>query len=92
MTPDWLDLLRALQSAQARFLVVSAHALAVHGVPRGTQDLDVWIEATAANGARTWAALLEFGAPLEALGISEADLHTPTTVVQIGLRPIGWTS
>lgn len=87
MSPDWLDLVRALQSAQARFLVVGAHALAVHGVPRGTQDMDVWIEATQENAALTWRALLEFGAPLQALGISQADLYTPTTVVQIGLPP-----
>lgn len=87
MTPDWLDLVRALQGAQARFLVVGAHALAVHGVPRGTQDLDVWIEATPANAALTWRALLEFGAPLEALGITEPDLYTPATVLQIGLPP-----
>jgi len=41
VTDDWFDLLAALLDAGARFLVVGAHALAVHGVPRGTQDLDV---------------------------------------------------
>jgi hypothetical protein len=40
---DFKDLLAALLGAEARFLVVGAHALAVHGVPRATGDLDVWI-------------------------------------------------
>jgi hypothetical protein len=40
---DFRDLLGALVLANARFLVVGAHAMAVHGVPRATGDLDVWI-------------------------------------------------
>jgi hypothetical protein len=69
MTEDWSDLLAALVGARARFIVVGAHALAVHGVPRATQGLDVWIEATADNAVRVWQALVDFGAPLEDLGI-----------------------
>ncbi len=41
MSDDWADVLGALPESRARFLVVGAHAMAVHGVPRGTQDLDV---------------------------------------------------
>jgi len=41
VTDDWTDVLSALSASGARFLVVGAHAMAVHGVPRGTQDLDV---------------------------------------------------
>lgn len=44
MTDDWMDALDALLHEGARFLVVGAHAMALHGVPRGTQDLDIWIE------------------------------------------------
>ncbi|MDZ4673078.1 MAG: hypothetical protein SGI84_01405 [Gemmatimonadota bacterium] len=87
MSPDWIDLLRALAGAEARFLVVGAHALAVHGVPRGTQDLDLWVEATASNAHRVWEALAEFGAPLTTLGIAPEDFHRPGTVVQLGLPP-----
>ena len=64
MTDDWFDLLAALLDARSRFLVVGAHALAVHGVPRGTQDLDVWIDPDTANVERVWQALAEYGAPL----------------------------
>ena len=87
MTDDWLDAIRALLDAEARFLTVGAHAMAVHGVPRGTQDLDLWIEPEAANAVRVWRALASFGAPLESLGIRPDDLRQPESVVQIGLPP-----
>lgn len=87
MNEDFLDLLRCLLEAGARFLVVGAHALAVHGVPRATGDLDVWVDRDAANVKRVWAAVLRFGAPVEAMGITPGDLETPSVVVQIGLPP-----
>ena len=87
MNEDFRDLLAALLEAGARFLVVGAHAMAVHGVPRATGDLDVWIAADPANADRVWAALARFGAPMEALGFSRADLVRPDQVVQIGLPP-----
>lgn len=87
MTDDWLDLLRALVAGDVRFLVVGAHALAVHGVPRGTQDLDVWIDPVQDNAARAWTALAAFGAPLDALGVSPEDLQRPGMVIQLGLPP-----
>ena len=86
MNEDFLDLLRSLLAKEARFLVVGAHAMAVHGVPRATGDLDVWILTDAENVERVWSALEEFGAPMEALGISRADLGAPDRVCQIGLR------
>ena len=44
MIQDFRDLLAALVAADAKFLVVGAHALALHGVPRATGDLDVWVD------------------------------------------------
>lgn len=87
MTDDWYDLLAALLDRQVRFLVVGAHALAVHGVPRGTQDLDVWIDPAPENATLAWQGLAEFGAPLETLGIRRDDLMKPEVVVQFGLPP-----
>jgi len=52
VNPDFVDFLSALLAAQARFLVVGAHALAVHGVPRATGDIDIWIERSPKNAAR----------------------------------------
>jgi hypothetical protein len=87
VTDDWFDFIAALLDAQARFLIVGAHALAAHGVPRATQDMDVWIDPTAHNAVRVWDAMQRFGAPADALGIAMADLTTPDTVIQFGLPP-----
>ena len=84
---DFRDFLAALVAAQARFLVIGAHALAVHGIPRATVDLDIWIEATPENAKRVWAALAAFGAPLHTLQIAESDFSRPDVVVQVGLPP-----
>jgi hypothetical protein len=84
---DFLDFLRCLLDAGARFLVVGAHAMAAYGVPRATGDLDVWVSAEQENAARVWEAVLRFGAPIEALGISRLDLATPGKVIQFGVPP-----
>lgn len=68
VSDDWSDALGALADAGARFLVVGAHAMAVHGVPRGTQDLDIWIDPSEENVERVWRGLAAFGAPLGELG------------------------
>ena len=87
MSDDWADVLGALSASGARFLVIGAHAMAVHGVPRGTQDLDVWIDPGTENVERVWCGLAAFGAPLDALGVTREDLRRPGTVVQLGLPP-----
>jgi len=84
---DFLDILRALIDGQARFLVVGAHAMAVHGVPRATGDLDVWVDSQSENAGRVWSALLKFGAPVQSLDVSRDDLLVPGTVIQIGMPP-----
>ena len=87
MNEDFVDFLGALLAAGARFLVVGAHALAIHGAPRATADIDVWAECTPENAARVWAALVDFGAPVEALGVTADDFTKPDAVVQIGVPP-----
>ena len=57
MNPDFVDLLRAFSRAEVRFLVVGAYALALHGRPRATGDLDVWVDAAPDNAARVMRAL-----------------------------------
>jgi hypothetical protein len=83
---DFVDLLRAFAAREVRCLVVGAYALAVLGRPRATGDLDVWIEPTHENAARAYAALHDFGAPLNELTVE--DLSTPGTVFQIGVAPV----
>ena len=87
MNEDYHDILAALVAEQVRFLIVGAHALAVHGYPRATVDIDIWIAPSAENADRVWRALAAFGAPLADLGISQRDLSRPDVVVQFGLPP-----
>jgi hypothetical protein len=87
MTDDWFDILAALLDAGARFLVVGAHAMAAHGVPRGTQDLDIWVDPTPTNAQHVCQAMAAFGAPLSSIGVTAADFTKPERVVQIGLPP-----
>lgn len=84
---DFLDILRALVDSEAEFIVVGAHALAVHGVPRATGDLDIVVRPTRENAARVIAALRAFGAPLEAHGVTQADFEIEGRVYQIGQPP-----
>jgi hypothetical protein len=85
MNADFLDLLTALSAAEARFLVVGGYAVGVHGRPRATKDLDVWIEASADNARRVMQALRDFGAPLGDL--AESDLEAPGTGFKMGEPP-----
>jgi hypothetical protein len=85
MNPDFVDLLRALSAAEVRFLIVGAYALALHGRPRATGDLDVWIDATPENAARVMRALASFGAPLT--DVSVDDFSRPGVTYQIGVAP-----
>lgn len=87
MIADFHDLLAELVAGGVRFLVVGAHALAAHGVPRVTGDLDVWVEPTRENAALVWRALAAYGAPLESLDVQETDFARPDLVVQLGLPP-----
>lgn len=86
LAADFRDLLRAFVDREVRFLVVGGYALAIHGHPRATGDLDVWIDPAPANTGRAYAALEAFGAPLSDL--TREDLATPGTVFQIGLPPL----
>ena len=84
---DYHDILAALVAHEARFLIVGAHALAAHGYPRATVDIDIWIERSVENARRVWRALAEFGAPLEDLEVREVDLTRPDVVAQFGVPP-----
>jgi len=85
MNQDFVDLLRTFIDADVRFLVVGAYALAHHGRPRATGDLDVWVEAEPENAERVMRALAAFGAPLN--DVTAADFARPGVVLQIGVPP-----
>lgn len=85
LSADLRDLLCALCAAEARLIVVGGYAVGIHGRPRATKDLDVWIDATPANAPRVMRALTTFGAPL--FGLTVNDFKKGGIVLQIGVPP-----
>jgi hypothetical protein len=85
MNPDFLDIIRALLDAEARFIIVGAYALNVYIDPRATGDLDIWVEATRENAAKVIQALKQFGAPLS--DVIESDFARTGVTLQIGIAP-----
>ncbi len=85
MNSDFAEMLFALSAAGVDFIIVGAHALAAHGSPRATGDLDIWVRPSHANAERTMQALAAFGAPL--FDLSAEDLTHTDTVFQMGVPP-----
>lgn len=85
LNPDFRDMLSAFTEEDVEFLVVGAYALAAHGVPRATGDLDLWIRRTPENADRVFRALEAFGAPTTDL--TREDLVSRDVVFQIGVEP-----
>lgn len=84
---DWKEFLSLLVEHRVRFLLIGGHAMAAHGFPRFTADLDVWVEAGAANAERVMRALVAFGFG-DVRGLSDADFTSPGTVVALGNPPM----
>jgi predicted nucleotidyltransferase len=83
--PDYKDMLLALSDANIDFLLVGAYAVAAHGHPRATGDLDLWVRPDAETAPKVYRVLAEFGAPLHDLTVD--DLASPGMVFQIGVEP-----
>jgi predicted nucleotidyltransferase len=84
---DFRDILVELHNAGARFVVLGGHAVAFHGHPRATKDLDVLVEANSENAERVYAALAAFGAPLSAFEVGVEDFASYDGVLQLGVPP-----
>jgi len=85
VNPDFSEMLSAFSAEGVEFLLVGAYALAVHGLPRATGDLDLWVGTAGENPQRVRRALRRFGAPLDQL--TPTDLKQPDVVFQIGVAP-----
>ena len=85
MNRNFTDMLSALSAEGAEYLVIGAHALSVHGYPRATGDINIWLRRSKANARRVMRALVAFGAPLRDLSLK--DLATPDIVYRIGIPP-----
>ncbi|MGZ7041048.1 MAG: hypothetical protein ACXVH7_04565, partial [Thermoanaerobaculia bacterium] len=85
MNRDFAEMLSALCAEGVEFLIVGAYAMAAHGYPRATGDIDIWVRPSGENAVRVMRALQQFGAPSFGLGVE--DLMRADTVFQIGVPP-----
>lgn len=85
---DFRDVLVALADARAEFVLIGGWAMAVHGHPRATEDLDVLVRATSENSARVFAALAAFGAPVGPHGVDRNTFGIEGPAYRIGMKPL----
>jgi hypothetical protein len=83
---DFIDFIELLNSHKVEYMVVGAHALAFHGRPRHTGDLDIWIKPSKANAERMVLVLNDFG--FGSLGLGEDDFLKENYVTQLGYPPL----
>lgn len=82
---DFSEFIASLNANQVNYLVVGGYAVAFHGYPRYTKDLDIWIERAPENADRLIRALQAFG--FASLGLKSGDFLEADQVVQIGYPP-----
>jgi hypothetical protein len=87
LNEDFRDLLVVFADCGVEFVIVGAYALAFHGAPRASGDIDVFLRPSPANAQRVFDALTRFGAPLESARVTPADFAEPGVVYQLGLPP-----
>ena len=85
LNEDYKDMLQSLSEEKVRFLLVGAYAMAAHGYPRATMDIDIWVMPSPENADAVLRSLRRFGAPLHDL--TRKDLQTDGTIFQIGVAP-----
>jgi hypothetical protein len=85
LNKDFKEFVELLNSARVEYLIVGAYALAAHGHPRYTGDIDIWIRRSEDNVARVLKVLEDFG--FGALGLGREDFLKPDSVVQLGYPP-----
>jgi hypothetical protein len=87
MYQDFKELLSVLNEHRVKYLVVGAYAVSIYAQPRATKDLDILVKADGENANALFAALAQFGAPLE--GLAAADFAEPGPFFRMGREPVG---
>lgn len=85
LNEDYKDMLHVLSDENVKFILIGAYAMAAHGYPRATMDIDIWIMPSPENADAVFKALQRFGAPLQ--NLTKEDLQTDGTIFQIGVAP-----
>lgn len=82
---DFKEFVQSLNDNGVRYLVVGGYAVALHGYPRYTKDLDLWIDRTPENAASLVKALTAFG--FGSIGLTQADFLAVDQIIQLGYPP-----
>lgn len=85
LNSDFKEFIQLLNKNQVKYLVIGGYAVAVHGHPRYTKDIDIWIEMTPENAEKLLIALNQFG--FGSLGLSSQDFQSPDQIIQLGYPP-----
>ena len=85
LNQDFKEFIASLNANQVRYLVIGGYAVAFHGYPRYTKDIDIWIERNEANAARMVEALEDFG--FGSLGLQADDFVEADQIIQLGYPP-----
>ena len=84
--PDFKDFLKLLNSCGVDYLLVGGYAVGLHGYPRATGDMDIWIALDASNSQKTAEVLIEFGIPDEL--ITDTMFMEKDRVIRMGISPV----
>ncbi|HZW29720.1 MAG TPA: hypothetical protein VFF52_03380 [Isosphaeraceae bacterium] len=85
LNQDFREFFELLNKNEVRYLIVGGYAVAFHGHPHYTRDIDIWVDATPENAARLVPALREFG--FASLGLQAEDCLQPGYTIQLGVAP-----
>ena len=85
LNEDYREILQALSDENVKFILVGAYAIAAHGYPRATMDIDIWVKPSPDNAEAVLRALRSFGAPLH--NLTKKDLEEDGTIFQVGVAP-----
>lgn len=85
LNQDFKEFIQLLNSNQVRYLVIGGYAVSLHGYPRYTKDIDIWLEMSLENATNLLEALKQFG--FGSLDLQVQDFLTPDTVIQLGYPP-----
>ena len=85
LDPDFREFVASFNEHEVRYLIVGGYALAAHGLPRATGDLDAWVWVNDQNAERILEALHAFG--FGGLGLTAGDFDHPDAVIQLGYPP-----
>lgn len=85
LNQDFKEFVVSLNDNQVRYLVIGGYAVSLHGYPRYTKDIDIWIEMSPENAKRMVKALEQFG--FGSLDLQADDFQAPDQIIQLGYPP-----